>query len=78
MGEDQYGRQENFLTAMLWTVNTTKLVLESKCDGEFFLTKMDKYKNGRQPKLEDNTNGRIEEAKITDKYRPQIWTWVNY
>ena len=41
MDENKYLRQENFSTAMQWTVDASKLVLESKCDGENLKTKMD-------------------------------------
>ena len=63
-------KQEHFSPAMLWTVNTSKLVLGSKCDGVNFLTKIDEDKSGRQEHLISamlwtvNTSNLILESKI--------------
>ena len=67
---DQNRRQENFSPALLWTLNTSKLVLQSKCDGKISWTKMDEDQNGRRPewkttKMEDDQNGRRPKCKTT-------------
>ena len=52
MVENKNGRQEHYPPALLWTVNTSKLILVSKCDfgPKLKTTKMEDDQNGRRPK----------------------------